>query len=281
MQTCASTTPNLDKLKKLTFEQLCELDTDPKCGDVTYAREILDKGGFYARDAPVTPLTIATLLMTFVAFNEGRTLVKNTQTILRSMAVVLANEDTTTVASLVALKVLDMAEGMLEEVRKATKQLDSAMSTMLQTTDDAHAATERMARQAEELFGDQGRMMDIAENAEATLSTLQEHTGRLEDRLGNLPITPTPTHLSPDAWPRLPSPPLPTPPPEIMVRHTAAERNIVFDLNPAAAADAKELSEDELVRRANVAVDKMSATTKEKPREVVFAAATKLAHGGI
>jgi hypothetical protein len=68
---------------------------------------------------------------------------------------------------------------------------------------------------------------------------------------------------------------MPTPPPEVVVCHEAAEQNVVFDLNTGAAADAKDLSKDELVQHANLAVNKMGNTT------MVFVAATKLSHGGI
>jgi hypothetical protein len=282
--TCANTTLTLEELCKLSFEQLCKLDTKNKATSVPQAREILDKGGYLARDAPVTTLIVATILMSFLAFHDGRLLGKEAQSVLRAIAMILADEDTSTTANLIASRVADMTEEMLEEMRKVTKGLDAATSTMLQTAEEADSATERMARQAEELFGDQGRMMDIAENVEATLSTLQEHTGRLEDRLRNLlsaqTVPPLP-HLSHEAWPPLPSQPMPTPPPEVVVRHNAAERNVVFDLNMAAAADARNMSKDELVRRANVAVDKMGVTPVERPREMIFAAATKLTHGGI
>jgi cell division septum initiation protein DivIVA len=288
--TRANSALSLSELRKLSFEQLYEVATDSQTKDVNYAREVLDKGGYYVRDAPVTSLTIATLLMTFVAFNEDRPLNKGARTVLSSIAMMLANEDTSTTTGMIALKVTDMTEGMLEEVRKATERLDAATSTMLQTVEEADAAAERLAkeadavaeklgRQAEKLFGDQGRMMEITETAEATLSTLQEHTGRLEERLATFPASTHP-HLSPEAWPSLPTQQMPTPPPEVIIRHTAAERNVVFDLSPIAAADARDLNEEELVQRANLAVNKMG-NTAGKPHKMVFAAATKLAHGGI
>jgi hypothetical protein len=259
------------------------MDPKHKAPSIPQAREILDKGGYLTRDAPITTLIIATILMSFSAFHDGRLLGKEAQAVLRAIAIILADEDTSTTANLVASKVSDMAEVMMEEIRKATKGLDAATSTMLQTTEEADTATERMARQAEHLFGDQGRMMEIAETAEATLSTLQEHTGRLEDRLATISTQATisPPHLGAELWPPLPSSHMPTPPPEVVVRHAAAERNVVFDLTTPAAADARDLTEDELVQRANLAIDKMGSTAAEKPNEMIFVAATKLAHGGI
>jgi hypothetical protein len=293
-QTRANSTITLEELRKLSFEQLCELDASSRSMSVPQAREILDKGGYLTRDAPITTLVIATVLMSFSAFHDGRLLGKEAQAVLRAMAHILADEDTSTTADLIASKVSDVTEAMLEEMRKATKGLDAATSTMLQTVEEMDTAAEKLvketdtatgkiARQAEELFGDQGRMMEITETAEATLSTLQENTGRLEERLATLHSQPTatPIHLSAESWPALPTQHMPTPPPEVTVRHSAAERNVVFDLSVNAAADAKDLNEDVLVQRANLAVDQMGSTATVKPRETIFVAATKLAHGGI
>jgi hypothetical protein len=110
--------------------------------------------------------------MLFLAFHDGQLLGKEAQAVLQAIATILADKDTSTTANLVASKVLDMAEVMIEEIWKAAKGLDAAKSMMLQTTEEADTATERMARQAEHLFGDQGRMIEIAKTAEATLSTL-------------------------------------------------------------------------------------------------------------
>jgi hypothetical protein len=218
-----NSTLTLEELRKLSFEQLYEMDPKHKAPSIPQAREILDKGGYLTRDAPITTLIIATILMLFLAFHDGRLLGKEAQAVLRAIAIILADEDTSTTANLVASKVSDMAEVMMEEIRKATKGLDAATSTMLQTTEEADTATERMARQAEHLFGDQGRMMEIAETAEATLSTLQEHTGRLEDRLATISTQATipPPHLGAESWPPLPSSHMPTPPPEVVVTRGA------------------------------------------------------------
>jgi hypothetical protein len=283
--TTTASAPSLDELKGMPFEELIKLGSSNKVTDLNTARELLHRYGYFARDAPVTPLILATLLMTFMVYNDKKMLANEAATILRSIAIMMANEDTENIAGLVATRVSDMAEEVLEEVRKATKKLDEATSAMLHTAEEADNATEKLARQAEQIIGDQGRMADIADSAEMTLSAIQESTGRLDAQLENIAKQPPPpplsSHLSQEAWPKLPSQMLPTPPPDIAVRHTEAARTVVFDLNSAAADDAKEMSEEEMVKRANIAVDKMGPAAGTKPKETLFAAATKLERGGV
>jgi hypothetical protein len=281
--TCLNSTLPLEELCKLSFEQLYKMDLKHKAPSIPQAGEILDKGGYLTRDAPITTLIIATILMLFLAFHNGRLLGKEAQAVLQAIATILADKDTLTTANLVASKVLDMAEVMIEEIQKAAKGLDAAMSMMLQTTEEADTTTERMARQAEHHFGDQGRMMETAKTAEATLSTLQEHTGQLEDLLVTISTQATisPLHLGAEPWPPLPSLHMPTPPPEVVVQHAAAEHNVVFDLTTPSAEDARDLTMDKLVQCANLAINKMGSTAAEKPNEMIFVAATKLARRGI
>jgi hypothetical protein len=138
-----------------------------------------------------------------------------------------------------------------------------------------------IGQQAHKLLGNQEQMMSLTTGAKTALNNLQT---LLASQLAPLALQ---AYLPPPNNDKA-FPPLPnllqrmSPPPEVVASLQAADCNLIFDLSAIAVAQAKTMTETQLVERANVAADQVeSKLLAQCPGKQIFASAKMLEQGGI
>jgi hypothetical protein len=267
-----------------SFEDaLGALDSDPKLNTLEEARALLARAQYIPDDSTsVTTSQLATTLLILIqaiAVKAGKTHVAH----LRAVALMLHHEDTTCTAQLIASKVMDTQELILQQLQSATEKMNTAASALFDATNGLDQQMTTLARQDE---ATRESVQDLATAVNVMNNAADELLARSTDPATS--ASPTAQEPGPAAAPATsPSPAAPLTPVTAQAHATARakaqadERNIILDLDGEAVTGVAKLSEQELVERANVAIDRMSIQAGDKPEQFAFAAAFKLEHGGI
>jgi hypothetical protein len=142
------------------------------------AREFLRMDSLIAPNTPITSTSLACAIL--VIADQLKENSPN-QKALRAIAKLLHDDNISTIASLITSRVSDILEPLLDSAKSTNAQAVNSTSTL--TTEQIELATHTLARQTDEIYGDQGRLADIAETANAALELLQGQAAHLAERI--------------------------------------------------------------------------------------------------
>jgi hypothetical protein len=261
------------------------LESNLKLNTLEEARALLMQGQYIPSNCDnVTTSQLATTLLILLQDVSAK-VGKTHAAYLRAVALMLHHEDTTCTAQLIASKVTDMQELILQKLQSATESMTHATSAMTDATGTLDQQITTLARQEEvtrESVQDLAMAVQVmngaADELMASSTTPVEHLAQVSSQAAAATAT-----APGAAHPPAPAPALPTAQAHAtaQAKALADERNIILDLDGEAAVGVAKLSEQELVERANVAIDRMGIQAGDKPTQFAFAAAYKLEHGGI
>jgi hypothetical protein len=166
-------------------------------------------------------------------------------------------------------KVAEDVKNATEDMKKSTVTAARQCELMQETTQEMAAATLILSEAAEGYVPHSSPRADRAgqpDEMAAAMAAIAEDCDADRERSGMPPISRMPASL-PQAAAR--------------AKAMADERNIILDIDNDATEAVARLSEQELVDRATVAIERMGIEASDKPESFAFVAASKLAHGGI
>jgi hypothetical protein len=299
-----SATANPAELRTRGVDELLTLDAAAhgRCDTVERARKLLAKTNYIMENTPITCFTLAhTIMMLMNVYPAGTTMDTSGSLVLRAIAVLLANEDTSAMASMIASRVSDFVDSIKEQAEESIKAATRvAVNSITEATTHVDQAAEKLSKQAQDTHEELQKLATESQDAqghfedlESAIRSLESLDARVRDATtlvaaGSPPLTQTSNPVgSTPSWadvaastPRLHNTAAPHHA-EARAKAALDASYIILDLSGEGATTAAKQSEKELLQRAQVAIEAMGLRAADKPKPEIFRAVRKLEHGGI
>jgi hypothetical protein len=263
------------------------------------ARIYLNQHKFLNIETPTTTLMLAHIALIISAAYSGKKFENEGPATMRALAVLLAEEDLSHTADIVASRVSDQVDVPLQAIRTASDNIETATGTMQQHAENLNNAVTKileactvMSTQATHTNELISRTDEITDN----IHTLTQHLSSQPTRETTLPppasqsdSLPTMSQitrgLDSTVWPTITptsTPPRTSPPPgPVLAISNSADMDILFDISATGQEDIKNLTELEILERAHIAWDNIGEASLTKPSDKIFVSVTRLNHGGV